>query len=99
MVGKEEEIKKKDFHQMTTKFIHHGQIHLAPLNGNPSVANKFNWHCWMANKMDSVLAIRWQPKPFWSPSNLVTTIRWKPRKEEYDKSLSTCFSPSQGWAT
>jgi hypothetical protein len=49
--------------------------------------------------MDSVLAIKWQPKPFWLPSNLVVVIRWNLKREEYDKSPSTCFGPPQEWAT
>lgn len=98
MMGKEEK-KKKGFHQMTTKFVHIGWIHLALLDANPLVATKFNYHCWMANKMDSVLAIKWQPKPFWLPSNLVVVIRWNLKREEYDKSPSTCFGPPQEWAT
>jgi hypothetical protein len=48
------------------------------------VATKFDCHHWMANKMDFIIAIRWQPKPFWSPSSLVTTVRLRPKRGEYD---------------
>ncbi len=84
---------------MITKFVCPGRIHIAPLNGDPFIATKFNCHCWMVNKMDLVPTIKWQPKPFWSPLDLVATIEWKLKKEEYDKPPSTCFGPSQGWAT
>jgi hypothetical protein len=61
MVGKEKENKRRGFHQMITKFVCLGRIHSAPLNGDPSVATKFDYHFWMGNKMDSVPAIKWEP--------------------------------------
>jgi hypothetical protein len=61
MVGKEKKNKKIKFHQMTTKFVCPSQIHSTPLNGDPSVATRFNCRRLMANKMDLVLATRWEP--------------------------------------
>jgi len=58
MEGKKKENKKKGFHQMVTKFVCTNWICLAPLNGDPSVATKFNYHHWMANKIDSVFTIK-----------------------------------------
>jgi hypothetical protein len=52
---------------MTTKFVCPSQIHSTSLNGDPLVATRFNCRRSMANKMDLVLATRWEPKPFWSP--------------------------------
>jgi hypothetical protein len=46
---------------------------------------------------NSIPTIIWQPKPFWSPSNSVTTNGWRPGKEEFDKPLSIYFGPLQGW--
>ncbi len=54
MVGEEKENKKMRFHQMTTKSTHISWICLALLDGDPSITTKFDYHCWMANKMDSI---------------------------------------------
>jgi hypothetical protein len=52
------------------------------------VATKFDYHRWMANKMDSVVAIK-----FGCHSQMET------KSKEYDKPLLACFSRAQGWAT
>ncbi len=45
-----------------------------------SVVTKFDRYHWMAIKMHSVAPIKWWPKPFWLPSNLVIAFKWRPKK-------------------
>jgi hypothetical protein len=52
----------------------------------------------MTNKIDFIIAIKWQPKPFWLPSNLVIAGGWRPKKGEYDTTPLACFTHPQGWA-
>ncbi len=72
---------------MATKFAHIDWICLTLLDGDPSITTKFDYHRWMGNKMDSLPTIRWQPKPFLSPSDSVIVIRWRLKMEEYNKPL------------
>ncbi len=98
MVGKEKENKKRGFHQMAIKFVHTSWIRSTLLDGNPLVATKFNCHHWMANKMDSILAIRWRPKPFWLPSSLVILLvrNWK-RRNMTNPLLLVSVPHKDGW--
>jgi hypothetical protein len=81
MVSKDEENKKRGFYQWKLNLL---------------ALIKFVQPHWMANKMDFIIAIKWQPKPFWSPSNLVTTGGWRPKKGEYDMTPSYLFqSPTR----
>jgi hypothetical protein len=78
---------------MAIEFACLDKICLAYLDGNQ---NGFGHHHWMANQMDLITTIRWQLKPFWLPSYLITIVEWKLKRGEYDKPFFACFIRPQG---